>query len=360
VELLASRVAEQSSATQGFRAIVRNRAWQASVIRAVVSAFLLLFAVSSVPPVMSYFAGPRTLSLDELAAAPAGSYVTTAGGVMVPVFTRIITTTTTRRGASPGASPVRTSESLDASYYLLQSRDGERLLLVKTKGAAPIASGVTGLMRPPSNEERAEVVKILTEDGNADLVSGVLPMRLDVTRYGPVDLLLMAIFLIAALSSLVWLARTVRWTINPASHPATQQLLHSGVAQALDDDLANPDRHLALPGLILTPSAFIELGRLSRTVRILPPSQLIWAYQEVRQIRWRVTKSLVLGLRSGRKVSNGISGATNPQSVELWMRGHFPWVPFGYSSELADLYAKKRADFIRAVDQNRVAGGPQA
>jgi hypothetical protein len=254
-------------------------------------------------------------------------------------------------------------EESDTDYFItthhpiLAVQAGDRLLLVKvSKDTA--ATQFSGELTSIPSDVQSQVLSVLQER-HPELKGRFLPVMLDATSYrfnGYAGIVAGALLGLA----LVWCFwKGLKWSAKPETHPVWKKLGKYGSAQQLGSQLDAELRsegggetfgtaHLTTSWLVLFSAYNIEVMRMA---------DVVWAYPHV-------VKHYHSGIPTGKshfvKVFDR-EGATTMISVKKnvapnllqSIQRRVPWAIYGFSADLEQMWKKRRAEFLVAVDQQK-------
>jgi len=256
-----------------------------------------------------------------------------------------------------GFEESNTDYLITAHHPILALRAGDRLLLVKVSkdtAATQFSGQLTGI---PS-DVRSQVLSVL-EGKHPELKGRFLPVMLDATSYrlnGYIGIVASAVFGLA----LVWCFwKGLKWSAKPETHPIWKKLGKYGspqqVGSQLDAELRSEgggetfgSAHLTTNWLVLSSTYNIEVMRMA---------EVVWAYPHV-------VKHYHSGIPTGKShfvkvfdregASTMISVKKNvvPNLLQVLQR-RAPWAIYGFSPDLDQMWKKRRAEFLLAVDQQK-------
>lgn len=243
-------------------------------------------------------------------------------------------------------------------YYYHALFVGDRLLLVKSK-SSEIQNEQSGALRDLPPDVQTEVIAELEKE-EPSLQGVFLPTMLDATNFYSGGFWGLAIAALIGLLSAWGLLVALRRLVNPQAHPALRALDRFGsletVTGEIDMEMAQPHQqvgkniHLTNRWLVNARSSFSAM----------PYRDIVWCYKSVTQHRYNgiptgKTYAALVYDRHGRNLS--IPGKEREVDEILHSIVRLgPGVVAGYSDELASLWQKDRAGFVRAVSQRRESG----
>lgn len=328
-----------------------------AVITAAVALLLLALLVGvSLKPLYNHFAGPFTITAEELI-----SYQDPASAIRTYVTVQPDIALDT--GFYFFEKQEDGSEKIIHSYYALLF--DEHLLLAKYQGAGKgdllEPEPITGRIVKLTEEEQTTVLQTLIVD-YPNLTDAFLPYLLDTTASsGSVWLTIIGIAVLAALS--IWsLIRVVRRSVNPDKHPIAQELSRFGnwqqMAQEIDAQMAEPHE---------THGKFFHLTRdwliyqSRNSFDAVPYRDLVWHYMF--QVTYRSfgiatgkSYSLMVCDRHGKMkpLLDGNDSVVVSDLVEK-LKAVAPWAYAGYSDELQNFWNQERENMIATVEAHKQA-----
>jgi Family of unknown function (DUF6709) len=246
---------------------------------------------------------------------------------------------------------------ITAHHPILALRAGDRLLLVKVSKDT-VATQFSGELTSVPSDVQGQVLSVL-QQRHPELKGRFLPVMLDATSYrfnGYAGIVAGALLGLA----LVWCFwKGLKWSAKPETHPVWKKLGKYGSAQQLGSQLDAELRsegggetfgtaHLTTSWLVLFSAYNIEVMRMA---------DVVWAYPHV-------VKHYHSGIPTGKshfvKVFDR-EGATTMISVKKnvapnllqSIQRRVPWAIYGFSADLEQMWKKRRAEFLAAVDQQK-------
>jgi hypothetical protein len=242
-------------------------------------------------------------------------------------------------------------------HPILAMKIGERLLLVKVSKDTD-ATRFSGELSSIPKEVQSQVLQTLQER-HPEWKGRFLPAMLDATSYRFHGYLGIVVGTLFALGTVWCFGKGLKWSAKPETHPVWKKLGKYGPAQQvgsqLDAELRSEgggetfgSAHLTTNWLVLSSAYNIEVMRMA---------DVVWAYLQV-------VKHYHSGIPTGKShfvkvfdregASTTISVKKNvvPNLLQSIQR-RVPWAINGFSSDLEQMWKKRRTDFLLGVDQQK-------
>jgi uncharacterized protein DUF6709 len=247
-------------------------------------------------------------------------------------------------------------------HPFLAVKVGDRLLLVKGSKDTD-ATQFSGEFATIPSDVQSQVLSVL-QQRHPESKGRFLPVMLDATGYRLNGYIGIAAGMIFGLA-LVWcLGMGLRWSAKPETHPVWKKLGKYGSAQQVGSQLdaelrtegggeAFGSAHLTTNWLLLSSLYSIEVMRMADVVWVYP--QVVKHYHS--GIPTGKSHFVKVFDRSGALMTISAKKKTAPNLLQSLQR-RAPWAVCGFSADLEQMWKKRRAEFLSAVDQRK--GKPQA
>jgi hypothetical protein len=247
-------------------------------------------------------------------------------------------------------------------HPFLAVKAGDRLLLVKVSKDTEATQFSGELARIPSDVQ-SQVLSVLQQK-YPDLKGQFLPLMLDATGYrlnGYIGIVAGVLFGFVLIWSF-W--KGIQWSAKPETHSVWKKLGKYGSAQQVGSQLDAEFRsegggetfgraHLTTNWLALSSIFNIEVMRMADVVWVYP--QIVKHYHS--GIPTGKSHFVKVFDRDGASMTISAKKKTAPDLLQSVQR-RAPWAACGFSAALDQLWKKRRAEFLAAVDQRK--GKPQA
>ena len=260
------------------------------------------------------------------------------------------------------------SQKIMATFFLAK---GTRPLIVKSPSGSG-ATHYTGALIPVPAEVRAYFQKEFLDKTHRQFDDVFAPFMLDATGFRDDAYIGLAICIPIGLLAAWNVSKAVARIQNVQNSPIYKWLGHYEqspelVAQAIDDELKNykdcpsiSSNLLLRPcSMTLLPSWLLHKSFFHFTTMRL--NEIVWVHQKVTKhsvnfIPTGKTFAILIYDANGRTVEVD-AGRRSEQKISGFaaaLQTRIPWVAFGYSNELKNLYKKSRRDFAETVRARRI------
>jgi hypothetical protein len=256
-----------------------------------------------------------------------------------------------------GFEESNTDYFITTHHPILALKAGDRLLLVKVSKDTE-ATQFSGDLTSIPSDVRSEVLSVL-QQRNPELKDRFLPVMLDATSYrlnGYIGIAAGTLFGLALLWSLL---KGLQWRAKPETHPVWKKLGKYGSAQQVGSQLDAEVRsegggetfgaaHLTTNWLVHSSAFNIEVMRIA---------DVVWAYLQIVKhyhsgIPTGKSHFVKVFDREGALATISTKKNVAPDLLQSIQR-RVPWAIYSFSPGLEQMWKKRRAEFLLAVDQQR-------
>lgn len=251
------------------------------------------------------------------------------------------------------------SQKVTATFFIAK---GTRPLIVKSPSGSG-ATHYTGALVPVPPDVRAYFQKEFLDKIGRQFDNVFAPFMLDATDFRDNAYIGLAISIPIGLLAAWNVKKSVARIQNVQNSPIYKWLGHYEqspelAAQAIDDELKNYKDCSSISSITLLPSWLLHKSFFHFTTMQL--NEIVWVHQKVTKhsvnfIPTGKTFAIVIYDANGRTVEVD-AGRRSEQKVSGFaaaLQKRIPWVAFGYSNELKNLYKKRRRDFVETVRARR-------